>query len=94
VLTVDQLESAALSLPRPGRRRILKTLLDSLEAEPGPDAEWIAEVRAWMLKTEREVDEEADRRFRAFQAGELSSVPAKEALAELRKHIEQRPKKE
>jgi hypothetical protein len=71
-LTVDQIEAEALNLPREDRARILDTLLASLAMDPEVE-------RAW--------DEEAYRRYQAFVRGELDSIPAEEALAQLRKHF-------
>jgi hypothetical protein len=110
-LTADQIETEALSLPRPDRARILDALVASLDADPEVDRAWMEEMRRRIRDIElrgtnlipedqvltdgeeRDVDtsiiwdEEADRRYRAFLAGELDSVPAKEGLAQLRRRI-------
>jgi hypothetical protein len=64
----DKIEEELLALPREIREHLAKVLESSLGEE---DVELL-----W--------DQEADRRYRAFLAGELTAIPAKEGLAQLR----------
>ena len=70
-MPVEKLEEELLALPRVVRQHLAGVLSSSLE-----DGDV---SRVW--------DEEADRRFRAFLAGGLTSVPAKEAIAQLRSQL-------
>ena len=87
-LTADEVEIQALSLPRPGRVRILKALMASLEADPEADHASLEEMRRRMDEISMLWDEEADARHQAYLAGELDSIPAKEALAQLQERFE------
>jgi putative addiction module component (TIGR02574 family) len=70
---VQELESAALSLPRAERARLAERLLASLDEDPDVDAAWRDEV---------------PRRLAAYRAGELESIPADEALKKARTRLE------
>jgi putative addiction module component (TIGR02574 family) len=67
-LLSEELESAALQLPREERAQLAARLLNSLDAEP-PHYEkaWAAELRE---------------RIRAFKAGEMKAISEEQALAE------------
>ncbi|MEJ2218721.1 MAG: addiction module protein [Gemmatimonadota bacterium] len=69
---VQELESAALSLPRSERARLAERLLASLHEDPDVDVAWRDEVR---------------RRLAAYRAGGVDSVPADEALKEARARV-------
>lgn len=73
VSPVEQLEAAALSLPRSERARLAERLLASLDEDPDVDAAWREEVR---------------RRIEQYRAGEIKSVPADEVFEEARKRLE------
>jgi putative addiction module component (TIGR02574 family) len=66
--TVEQIESAALSLPRPERARILDALVASLEADPEVERAWIDEIR---------------RRIRDIDRGVTQMIPGDEVLREI-----------
>ena len=70
-MPVEKLEEELLALPRSVREHLAGVLSSSLEDEDVS--------RVW--------DQEADRRFRAFLDGDLTSVPAKEAIAQLRSRL-------
>lgn len=70
-MPVEKLEEELLALPRVVREHLAGVLSSSLD--DGDVA------RVW--------DAEADRRFRAYLAGELTSVPAKDAIAQLRSRL-------
>ncbi|MEJ2187370.1 MAG: addiction module protein [Gemmatimonadota bacterium] len=70
---VQELESAALSLPRAEKARLAERLLASLDEDPDVDAAWRDEVR---------------RRLAVYRAGEMESIPADEALKQARKRLE------
>jgi hypothetical protein len=70
-VSLDKIEEDLLALPREAREHLAKVLESSLGED---DVEMI-----W--------DREADRRYRAFLAGELTAIPAKEALAQLRARL-------
>lgn len=66
-LLVEEVESAALQLPREERARLAARLLNSLDAQPDYEEAWAAELRE---------------RIRAFNAGEMKAVSEEQALAE------------
>jgi len=73
-LPLKQLETEALELPSEERAQLAKTLLVSLDDDPGDDP---AEVeRAWEL--------EIRRRLAELEAGTAELIPAEEVFAELR----------
>ena len=71
-----KIESDLLRLPRNVREHLAEVLQSSLEDEDVVADSW---------------DEEAERRWDQYLAGEIESVPAKEALAQLRARVAQRP---
>jgi hypothetical protein len=70
-VSLDRIEEELLALPREAREHLAKVLESSLGED---DVEM-----AW--------DQEADRRYRAFLAGELTAIPAREGLAQLRAQL-------
>ena len=70
-ISIEKMEEELLALPRAIREHLAGVLTSSLR--------------------ERELskiwDEEADRRFRAYLAGELDAVPAEEGLAAIRARL-------
>jgi putative addiction module component (TIGR02574 family) len=73
-LPLKKLETEALELPSGERAELAKTLLVSLDDEPGDDP---AEVeRAW--------DAEIRRRLAELEAGTAELIPAEEVFTELR----------
>jgi hypothetical protein len=68
---LDKIEEELLALPRAVREHLVQVLSSSLQDKD------IAQL--W--------DEEADRRHRAFVSGELTAIPAKEAIAEIRARL-------
>lgn len=71
-LPLRKIEGDLLSLPREVRAHLAEVLHSSLEDENEIAASW---------------DEEAERRWEGYLAGEIEAVPAKEALAELRAQL-------
>lgn len=69
----DQIVTHALSLSPDERERLAEALAASLPVDPG-----LAE--AW--------DEEAERRFQAYLAGEMKAYPAEQVIAEARARLE------
>ena len=74
VMSIEELEAAALKLDPKARARLAERLLDSLEAL-SPDEN----ARIWA--------EEAQRRAVALESGALSSRPADEVFREARSRI-------
>ncbi|MFL5381640.1 MAG: addiction module protein [Longimicrobiaceae bacterium] len=70
-VSLEKIEEELLALPREAREHLAKVLESSL-GDGEVEMVW---------------DEEADRRYRAFLAGELTAVPAREALAQLRAQL-------
>jgi len=70
-IPLDRIEEELLALPREVREHLAKVLESSLGDD---DVEMV-----W--------DQEEDRRYRAFLAGELTAIPAKEGLAQLRARL-------
>ena len=68
---LDELVSEALDLPTTSRAELAKQLLESLDNLSEAEIE-----KLWI--------EEADRRYEAYQAGEIKAVPADEVFARLR----------
>ena len=66
----DELEAAALALPREARAKLARRLLDSLDENAEVDQAWKQEV---------------ERRLEAYRHGDAESVPADEVLEEARK---------
>lgn len=71
-LPVEQIESEALSLPRQVRARLAERLIASLDDDPEIE-------RAW--------EEEAERRYQAYLAGEMEAFPATDVIAEARARL-------
>jgi putative addiction module component (TIGR02574 family) len=67
-MTIEQLESEALSLPEAERVRLAQLLIASLDINELLD-------RAWY--------DEAERRLAAVESGRLPEVPADQVFAEL-----------
>jgi len=70
-IPLDRIEEELLALPREAREHLAKILESSLGDE----------------NVEMVWDQEEDRRYRAFLAGELTAIPAKEGLAQLRAQL-------
>jgi putative addiction module component (TIGR02574 family) len=66
-LLIEEVESAALQLPREDRARLEARLLNSLDQQPHHEEAWAAELRE---------------RIRAFKAGEMKAIPEEQALQE------------
>ncbi|PWN55087.1 addiction module protein [Abyssibacter profundi] len=73
--SADAIENDALSLPIEDRARLIVHLLESIEERPGGDPR--AVERAWLA--------EAQRRYDAYQRGEVQAIPAADVFSELRK---------
>lgn len=72
-MTVEQLEAEALKLPRGVRAHLAERLISSLDEDSEVEQAWEAE---------------AERRYQQYLAGEMESVPASEALAEIRADLD------
>lgn len=70
----EQLESAALALPRAERARLAQRLLASLDDEPDADAAWRREVRERLAR---------------YRAGETESFAAENVMKEARDRLGQ-----
>lgn len=73
-MTTEQIESEALKLPRHVRARLAEALISSLDEDSEIE-------RAW--------EEEAERRYERYLAGEEESILASDALAEIRSELGQ-----
>lgn len=71
----EELEAAALSLPRSERARLAERLIASLDEDAEVEEAWAAEVR---------------RRLDAYRRGEIQAAPAEDVLAEARRRIQSR----
>lgn len=71
-MTIEQLRAEAMKLPRGQRAHLVEELILSLEDESQVD-------RAW--------DDEADRRYHRYLAGEEEAIPLDAAMAELRDEL-------
>jgi hypothetical protein len=71
-VTLEQIEAEALKLPRGVRAHLAERLISSLDEDS--DIE-----RAW--------EDEADRRYQRYLAGEMDTVSAADALAEIRAEL-------
>lgn len=74
-MTVEQLESEILTLPRGERARLVERLISSLDEEQDEI------LQAW--------EEEAERRYQEYLRGEGDVVPAAEFFAEIRAELTQ-----
>lgn len=68
---LDELVSEALDLPSTSRAELAKQLLESLDNLSHAEIE-----NLWI--------EESERRYEAYEAGEIKAVPADEVFARLR----------
>ena len=67
---VDDLESAAMALPRAERARLAQRLLASLDEDTEVEAAWRSEVR---------------RRLEEYDAGQIQPLPADQVFSEARR---------
>ena len=74
-MTTAHLEAEILKLPLSERAHLVERLISSLDEESEIEKAW---------------DEEAERRFKEYSEGRLSSRPVAEAMAEIRKRFEQK----
>ncbi len=74
---LEEVERDAMVLPLRDRELLMAHLLASLDEgeEAGAEEAWLAE---------------ADRRYKEYQAGRMSAVPAEEVFAEARARLAQR----
>ncbi|MGH7481795.1 MAG: addiction module protein [Longimicrobiales bacterium] len=72
-MTIDQFEAEILKLPRPLRARLADLLISSLDEETEIE-------RAW--------EEEAERRYQSYLAGEEEIASAQEVLERIRAELE------
>ncbi len=68
-MTVEQIEAEALKLPRSVRAHLAERLISSLDDDSEIELAWEAE---------------AERRYQQYLAGEMDSISAADALAEIR----------
>jgi len=68
----EELEAAALSLPRSERARLAERLIASLDEDAEVQEAWAEEVR---------------RRLGAFRKGEIEAVPAADVVKDARERI-------
>ncbi|HEU0014399.1 MAG TPA: addiction module protein [Longimicrobium sp.] len=68
----EEVESAAMQLPRSSRARLAEKLLGSLDEEDEIEAAW---------------NEEIERRVREIDSGQVKLIPGRQAMAELRARI-------
>ena len=66
--TIDEIEAAALQLPREERARLAERLIASLGVDPEVEASWKAEVR---------------RRLEELRSGAVPSIPGEQVLREM-----------
>lgn len=71
----QQVESAALELPRHERARLAERLLDSLDRDSAAEDAWAAEI---------------EHRVEEYRAGRVDAVPGEEVLAEARERLKRR----
>lgn len=69
----DELEAAALALPREERARLVKTLIDSLDSDLEISMAWEKEVKL---------------RLEAFRKGDLESYDAEDVIQSARAQIQ------
>lgn len=69
-----ELEKEARALDSRKKAALARTLIEDLDTNLDQDAE-----KLWV--------EEADRRFRAYQSGELEAVPGEEAMQRARQRL-------
>jgi putative addiction module component (TIGR02574 family) len=71
-MTIEQLQAEALKLPKQHRAQLAEALISSLDEDSDVDQAW---------------EDEADRRYQRYLAGEEDVVPAEGALAKLRAEL-------
>ncbi len=71
-MTVDQLVAEARKLPLHQRAQLARLLLATLDEDPGTEQAW---------------EGVAERRYQQYIAGEMETVSASEALAEIRAEL-------
>jgi putative addiction module component (TIGR02574 family) len=71
---LDELEAAALGLPRSERARLAERLLSSLDDDAAVEAAWAEEVKS---------------RLERYRAGALEAVPARDVHEEARRRLKQ-----
>ncbi len=71
---LEELKAKALKLSPSDRDELLRTLIASIDGEPGDTPEAIA--RAW--------NEEIERRIADLEAGKTEGIPAEQVFAEIR----------
>ncbi len=69
---MEQLEAEVLKLPSHQRARLAEVLISSLDEDSEIEQAW---------------EEEAERRYQQYQAGEMDALPAAVALAEVRAEL-------
>jgi putative addiction module component (TIGR02574 family) len=67
--TIEAIEAEALQLPAAERARLVERLIASLDADPGVEEAWAAEV---------------ERRNAEIESGSVALIPGAEALAKLK----------
>lgn len=72
-MTIEQVEAEALKLPRPVRARLAEALIASLDEDSEIEQAW---------------EDEAERRYQRYLAGEEEVIPAAQALTEIRAELE------
>lgn len=73
-MTIEQVEAEVLRLPRAERARLAELLISSLDEDSEIE-------RAW--------EDEAERRYQRYLAGDEEAIPAAQVLAEIRAELEQ-----
>lgn len=68
----QQVESAALELPRHERARLAARLLDSLDLEESVQDAWAAEI---------------ERRVLEYRAGRMDAIPGDDVIADVRSRL-------
>jgi hypothetical protein len=72
-MTIEQLETEALKMPRHVRARLAEALISSLDEDSEIEQAW---------------EEEAEARYQRYLAGEEETIPATEALSQLRSELQ------
>lgn len=73
-MTIEQVEAEVLRLPRAEWARLAELLISSLDEDSEIE-------RAW--------EDEAERRYQRYLAGDEEAIPAAQVLAEIRAELEQ-----
>lgn len=82
MVSYEEIEAAALDLPRAERERLAVSLIRSLDDDL-LDIDRDVVVAAWM--------DEIDERWRQYLAGEMDAVSATEVIADARKRLSRSP---